>query len=119
MIMRTSDEQEAYLAGTTGDVATLAYILGKIAAEFETDEQRAEYLLDSTWMEARLTDAKRRADWCSCGRPAVQILDGGEWGPTGYCGAAQPPLENCDCGKGAERHDHSVCHIYGAGMAAR
>lgn len=58
-----------------------------------------------------------RASHCSCGRPAREVFGGGTWGPTGYCGAPCPPLDPCDCGKGAERHDRAVCHVYGVGMA--
>lgn len=68
---------------------------------------------------ANLPAVPTRASHCSCGRPAREVLDGGRFGPTGYCGAPFPPLDRCDCGQGAEQHDRSVCHIYGAGMVAR
>lgn len=58
-----------------------------------------------------------RASHCSCGRPAREVLDGGHYGPTGYCGIpGMPPLNPCDCGHGVHWHDRSVCHIYGRGM---
>jgi hypothetical protein len=60
-------------------------------------------------------EVRTRASHCSCGRPAREVLDGGEHGPTGYCGVpGMPPLDECDCGHWS-RHDRSVCHIYGAG----
>jgi hypothetical protein len=70
--------------------------------------------------EATANQPPTRASHCSCGRPARQVLDGGEWGPTAYCGIpGMPPIDPCECGQGAERHDRTACHIYGAGLAAR
>ena len=62
--------------------------------------------------------APTRASHCSCGRPAREVVEGGRFGPTGYCGSWAVPLDPCDCGQGADLHDRTVCHVYGRGMAS-
>ena len=71
--------------------------------------------LDGCRSQNAATEIRTRESHCSCGRPAREVLDGGEHGPTGYCGVpGMPPLDECTCGHWS-RHDRSVCHIYGAG----
>lgn len=71
-------------------------------------------------MTAEVEGAPTRESHCSCGRPAAQVLDGGKWGPTGYCGAPFKPLDPCDCSRAwLSAHSRNVCHIYGIGMEER
>lgn len=39
-------------------------------------------------------------EYCTCGRPAILVFDGGPWGATGYCGTPGVSSVPCPwCGK--------------------
>ncbi len=64
-------------------------------------------------MSDRPTQRPARPDeLCTCGRPAVEVLPGGRYGPTGYCGLPDGGAKDGPCPFCGEARHEGRCPRY-------